>query len=319
MNRVKTIGAPVTLAFALALALLLGLHAGAAGFRASALVQLLAGDEIVAFLRAPRVALAAITGGSLALAGVAMQALLRNDLADPYVLGVAGGASTGAVVSLALLPALPPGPAAAGGAAAATALVRAFGGREPVRLVLAGVAVGSMLASATGLVVVLAPAERLGRSLMAWLFGSLGTPAPLTLVVPGGLLVAAAIALQTQATRLDRLLLGDDTAHALGVDVPRLRGRLLVVAVALTASAVAAAGLVGFVGLVAPHLGRRLVGPEHRALLPCATLLGAILLVLADTVARTAFAPREVPVGLLTAALGGPFFLWLLGRREVLA
>jgi iron complex transport system permease protein len=311
----------LVLCTALGAALLLGLHAGASGFRAGALRDLLAGEEIVALLRAPRVALAGLTGASLSLAGIAMQALLRNDLADPYVLGIAGGASAGAVISLALAPGLPPGPAAAAGAAAATALVRGVGGRlqDPARLVLAGVAVGAMLASATGLVVVLAPGEHLVRSVTFWLFGGLGAPAPGALLMPALLLLAALGFLRARAERLDRLLLGDDAARALGVDVHRLRRLLLLLAVALTAAAVAAAGLIGFVGLVAPHLARRLVGPGHRALVPAAALVGATLLVLADTAARTAFAPREVPVGLLTAALGAPVFLWLLGRREVLA
>jgi iron complex transport system permease protein len=307
------------LALLLVAALLVGLHAGASGFRAGALRDLWAGEEIVTVLRAPRVALAGLVGASLALSGIAMQAVLRNDLADPYVLGIAGGASAGAVASLALAPGWPPGPAAAAGAALATALVRLLGGRlrDPARLVLAGVAVGALLASATGLVVVLAPAENLVRSLTFWLFGGLGAPAAGSLVLPVVLLLASAAFFYRRAERLDRLLLGDDAARALGVDVERLRRVLLGLAVALTASAVAAAGLIGFVGLVAPHLSRRLVGPGHRALVPAAALVGATLLVLADTAARTAFAPREVPVGLLTAVLGAPVFLWLLGREVV--
>jgi iron complex transport system permease protein len=248
---------------------------------------------------------------------VAMQAVLRNDLADPYVLGVSGGASAGAVASLAFWPGAPPGPAAAAGAALATVLVRGLGGRAPdaTRLVLTGVAVGSVLASATGLVLVLAPAERLLRSAWFWLFGGFGTPGLAAALVPGGALLLAFGWMRARAERLDRLALGDDVAASLGVDVARLRALALALAVLLTASAVAVAGLIGFVGLIAPHAGRRLVGSKHRALLPAAALLGAALVLLADTVARTAFFPREVPVGLLTAGVGGPLFLHLIARR----
>jgi iron complex transport system permease protein len=273
-------------------------------------------DELVLELRAPRVALAAIVGASLAVAGVAMQALLHNVLAEPYVLGLSGGASAGAVASLALWPALPPGLAAALGATAAAAIVRTLsrGAYDPSRLLLAGVAVGSLLASVTGLVIALAPGEHLMRSATFWLFGGIGTPYWPMVVAPAALLVGITAWLVARAERLDRLALGTDVAASLGVDVVRLRRGALLAAIALTAAAVAAAGLVGFVGLVAPHVARRWVGATHRPLLPVAALGGAILVTGADVAARTAFAPREVPVGLLTAAVGGPFFLWQLQR-----
>jgi iron complex transport system permease protein len=267
-------------------------------------------------LRAPRVALAAIVGASLAVAGVAMQALLHNELADPYVLGLSGGASAGAVTSLALWPALPAGPAAALGAAGAAVLVRglARGPYDATRLLLAGVAVSALLGSLTGLVLVLAPADRLLRSATYWLFGGFGTPRWSALIVPAVLLVATLTWMLARAERLDRLTLGADAAAALGVDVARLRAITLVAAVALTAAAVAAGGLVGFVGLIAPHAARRWVGAPHRRMLPVAAVGGALLLIAADALARTAFAPREVPVGLLTAAVGGPLFLQQLRR-----
>jgi iron complex transport system permease protein len=294
-----------------------GLAIGASGLRLDLIPALLSGDDVVFGLRAPRVLLAALTGAGLALAGVAMQAVLRNDLADPYILGVSGGASAGAVASLALWPWAPPGPAAAAGAAAATALVRALAGRAPdaTRLVLTGVAVGSVLASATGLVLVLAPAERLLRSAWFWLFGGFGAPGLAGALLPGGALLMALLWMHARAERLDRLALGDDVATSLGVNVRGLRAAALALAVLLTASAVAVAGLIGFVGLIAPHAGRRLVGARHRPLIAVSALLGAALVMFADTVARTAFFPREVPVGLLTAGLGGPFFLHLLARR----
>jgi iron complex transport system permease protein len=299
----------------------IGLAAGASGWRGDLVSGLLAGDEILAILRAPRVLLGALVGGSLALAGVAMQAVLRNELADPYILGVAGGASAGAVASLALAPSLPPGPAAAAGGALATAVVRtiARGPHDPGRLLLGGVAVGAVLASLTGLVLVLAPGERLLRSTTFWLFGGFGTPALRALVAPAIVLAGGFLLLQRRAERLDRLVLGDDVAASLGTDPRGLRALVLTIAVALTATAVAAAGLIGFVGLIAPHAARRLVGAVHRAVLPAALLLGAALVMLADTIARTGFAPREVPLGLVTALLGGPLFLWLVSRRRAWA
>jgi iron complex transport system permease protein len=285
----------------------LGLAVGPAGWTA---------DEIILGLRAPRVLLGGLVGASLAVAGAGMQGLLQNDLADPYVLGLSGGASAGAVASLALWPAMPPGAAAAAGAAGAATVVRALarGPYDPTRLLLAGVAVGSVLASVTGLIVVMAPADRLLRSATFWLFGGFGTPRWSSLVLPAIVLAGAFVWLLARAERLDRLTLGADVAASLGVDVARMRRWTLVASVALTATAVAAGGLVGFVGLIAPHAARRWVGASHRRLLPVAALGGAILVMAADTAARSAFAPREVPVGLLTAAVGGPFFLWLLQR-----
>jgi iron complex transport system permease protein len=300
------------------LAVALGLCVGASGWRWDVVQGLLAGDEVVATLRAPRVLLGGLVGGSLALAGVSMQAVLRNELADPYILGMAGGASAGAVISLALWPALPPGPAAAVGAGLAAVAVRSIarGPYDPSRLLLAGVAVGAVLASLTGLVLVLAPGERLMRSATYWLFGGLGLPAPRALLAPAVALGIGVIILIQRAERLDRFVLGDDVAASLGTDPRRLRGLVLTVAVVLTALSVAASGLVGFVGLIAPHAARRLVGAGHRAVLPVAALLGATLVILADTAARTSFAPREVPLGLVTALVGGPFFLWMLNRRR---
>jgi iron complex transport system permease protein len=307
--------APGTVVLACAAACLaigaLAICAGSTGWRAPWAWTALVGE-----LRAPRVVLGGLVGAALALAGVAMQAVLHNELADPYVLGVSGGASFAAVSSLALWPGAAPGPAAAAGATGAALLVRglARGPHDPARLLLAGVAVGSVLASATGAILVLAPASQLVRSATAWLFGGLGTPAWAALVAPGIAVAAGAAWLSARATRIDRLTLGGDVAAALGVAVGRMRRGLLVTAVVLTALAVSAAGLVGFVGLIAPHAARRLVGNCHRHLVATSALLGALLVMAADAVARTAFAPRELPVGLVTASIGGPVFLWQLQR-----
>ncbi len=299
---------------------IIGLAAGPTGWIApwNAVDRLLHADLIVAGLRAPRVALSAIVGASLGLAGSAMQVLLRNDLADPYVLGLSGGASVGAVASLALWPAFPPGIAGAAGAAGAALAVRgiARGPYDPTRLLLAGVAMSSLLASATGLILVLAPQDRLLRSASFWLFGGFGTPPWGRLVVPALLLVLVLAWFWPRSERLDRLTMGEDVATSLGVDARSTQRSILALSVLLTASAVAVGGLIGFVGLIAPHSARRLVGAPHRAALPATVMLGAALVMAADTVARTAFAPQEVPVGLVTASVGGPFFLTLLARRR---
>lgn len=295
-----------------------GLSAGPTGWMApwDALESWARGDVIVGSLRAPRVALAALVGASLGLAGAIMQALLRNELADPYVLGLSGGASVGAVASLLLLPAVPPGLLAACGAGGAAVLVRGLAGGpyDRTRLLLAGITLSSLFTSATGLLLILSPEDRLLRSAYFWLFGGMGTPEAKILVAPLVILVVSAFLLVARAERIDRLTLGDDVATSLGVNVPATRRFALVIAVLLTASAVAVGGLVGFVGLIAPHAARRLVGVPHRAMLPATAMLGAALVMAADTAARTAFAPREIPVGLVTAGLGGPFFLHLLRR-----
>jgi iron complex transport system permease protein len=187
---------------------------------------------------------------------------------------------------------------------------------DPTRLLLAGAAVSAVLGSVTGLVLTLAPADRVLRSATYWLFGGLGTPRWSAVALPALLLAVCLAWMMSRAESLDRLTLGQDAAAALGVDVARLRRNTLLAAVVLTAAAVAAAGLVGFVGLVAPHAARRFMGASHRRMLPIAALGGALLLIVADAVARTAFVPRDVPVGLLTAAVGGPLFLHQLRRSR---
>lgn len=303
--------ATIGIALALVALAVLAASTGPAGWRAP-----WQWDPIVLELRAPRVVLAAVVGASLAIAGVALQTLLHNDLAEPYVLGLSGGASAGAVAALAV-GVVPPGAGAAAGALTAAALVRALarGPFDPTRLLLAGVALGAVGSSVTGLLVTLAPPERLLRASTFWLFGGLGTPSWPAVLVPALVLAIAGAWMLGRAERLDRLGLGTDTASALGVDVVRLRRGVLVAVVALTAATVAVAGMVGFVGLIAPHAARRWVGASIRRCLPAAAIGGAALVIVADLVARTAVAPREVPVGLVTALVGGPFFLWQLQRR----
>ena len=302
-------------------------RAGAIALAAAALVAVLAiaialgpagpaAWDVIASIRGPRVLVAAAAGGALALAGVLTQGALGNVLADPYVLGLSGGAAAGAVGALAL--GLPPGAGAATGAASAAIAVRALAGAgaSTARLLLTGVTVGAIAASAAGLVLALAPRAELLRGASAWLLGQIGLVAwPAALTLAGAVAIAAAGALRG-AAELDRLCLGDDVAAALGCPVRAVRRAALGAAIVLTALAVSACGLVGFVGLIAPHAARRLVGGAHRGLVPVATLAGAALLVAADAIARAAVPPREVPVGLVTALVGGPLFLALV-RREV--
>jgi iron complex transport system permease protein len=275
--------------------------------------------EIVA-LRAPRVAAALVCGAGLAVGGVAMQALLRNALADPFILGMSGGASLGAVGALIVSTTIPPALAGAAGALGAATLVGGIG-RTPeglypsTRLILSGVAVSAVLGGATEFLLHVAPQARAVRAALYWTSGSLGAATHTAIGLAGTVAVLAGAWLWTHRSDLDRLLLGEDTARSLGVDVARLRLGLLVVGVSVTGAIVACGGPIGFVGLAAPHLARIQVGAMHGRLLPVAALLGALLLLVADTSARAAFDPRELPTGVLTAVLGGPFFLWLLRGR----
>ena len=280
----------------------------------------LASSEIVRSLRLPRAILAFLVGGALGMAGAALQALVRNPLADPFLLGLSGGAGLGAVLAIALhlggpwvLPL-----AAFVGALAAMALVYRVGlvgGAEldPRVLILAGVAVGAFAGAVTTAIVSLASAADL-RNALLWLWGGLsGASWDAVLVVcvyfplPLAILLAA-------ARPLDLLALGEEPARFLGADVAQVRRRVYVAASLLTAAAVAVSGVVGFVGLIVPHVMRGLWGHQHRVLLPAAFLGGGTLLTLADTVARVAVAPRELPVGIVTALIGVPVFALLLRR-----
>jgi iron complex transport system permease protein len=284
-------------------------------------------DEAIFFsIRLPRVAGAAVVGGALAAAGVLFQGLLRNPLADPYALGVSGGAALGGalgfLVSLAfsVLGFSPIPVLAFVGALVAMVLVYGLarvGGRAPVvNLLLAGFAVSAILGYAVSLLLIVN--DRLQLNLprvYGWLLGGVAVTqwSQLALALP--VVLIAVISGWAMGPTLDALGLGDESAHQLGISVERDKRYIIVLGSLLTGAAVALGGLIGFVGLFAPHVTRLIVGPAHRLLLPSATLLGAIFLVLADLLARTLVAPTELPVGILTAFVGGPFFLWLL-RRE---
>jgi iron complex transport system permease protein len=275
---------------------------------------------IVMRVRMPRIALAAVVGFALATAGVVMQGFFRNPMAEPSIIGVSSGAAVGAVAAIAAPVALPFG-LEVQGAALATGLVTAFGvylvatenGRTPVAtLLLAGIAVQTFLGAVISFMLVHA-GESL-RQVVYWLMGHLGN-ATWGDVWLASLSVPGFVVLLAYSRDLNVLLLGEEDAHSLGVDVERTKRVLLAVAAIVTAAAVAVSGVIGFVGLIVPHVMRLLVGPDHRILLPTSALAGASFLVVTDTIARSG--PAEIPVGIVTAALGAPFFLYLLRTREV--
>ncbi|WP_137935738.1 iron ABC transporter permease [Chitinivorax sp. B] len=268
-------------------------------------------------IRLPRIALAIGCGVALAVSGCVMQSLFRNPLADPGLLGVSSGAALGATVTIALgfagVYTLPF--AAFVGALGSTSLVMLIGKLQPNRgslaLLLAGIAVNAINTSMMGTFTYMAGDEAL-RSIVFWSLGSLGgaTWQSAALLMPAALLLAGFILHDWRA--LNALLLGEAEAWHAGFDVPRIRRRLVLLVALLVGIAVALCGAIGFVGLVVPHLMRLLLGGNHRWLLPASALAGAMLLLFADAVARTVIAPAELPIGLLTSLIGGPFFLWLM-------
>ena len=274
---------------------------------------------VVVELRLPRTLLAIVVGALLAQAGAVMQGLFRNPLADPGIIGVSAGAAAGAVLAIFFLPATAPWwvqPLAAFGGGFGTsllvyALARGSLGTSVLVLLLAGVAVSALAGSLIALVSYLSDDERL-RDITLWQMGSLARAgdARLSLVV----LVFALLALrfQRRAGSLNALLLGESEARHLGIQVERLKFELVVLVALGVGVAVAAAGMIGFVGLLVPHALRMLCGPDYRSLLPLSALGGAVLLLAADAAARLVIAPAELPVGIVTAILGAPFFVLLL-------
>jgi iron complex transport system permease protein len=283
-----------------------------------------AANTIVWQLRVPRIASGVLVGAVLAASGAALQAVVRNALADPYLLGVSSGASLGAalVITLGLSSFVGAITLAAGaflGALVALALVltliRSGGRLSSSRLVLAGITVTYFLGAATNLVVVFADSRDAVRAVTFWMLGSLSQSNWEALPV---LSVTCALTIATMllwARRLDAISLGDDVARSLGTDPVRLRTRVAVMTSLGIAAAVAVSGSIGFIGLVVPHLARRLVGATHRLVIPTSALLGAVLLVWADALARTVLAPREIPLGILTALIGTPLLMALVRRQ----
>lgn len=277
-------------------------------------------DGIVWELRMPRILTAAAVGAGLAICGVVMQALTRNPLADPYLLGLSSGASVGAVIVLVLgVQVALPFAAFAGALAALGAtlgLARAAGGLSPTTTVLAGLAVSAVFGAVTSLVIFWSATSDSYREMLNWLLGSLsGADWPATALAAGALAVVG-LPLLTTGRTLDAFAFGDTAASALGIHVGRTRTILLVATALLTGALVSVSGAIGFVGLILPHAVRLVVGARHRALLPLSALTGAIFLVWVDTGARTLFDPRELPVGILTALVGGPVFAALMLRAR---
>ncbi len=316
----------VVLAALVPLAALVGTSVGGATIAPAALIGALAhphsndvATTIVWQLRIPRVAIAAVVGAALATAGALLQALLRNPLVDPYLTGVSAGAGASIAIAVTLgvstIALAPLGFISGLGTAVLVAvLARRGAGLDPERLVLAGVSLSALLSAIVTLALERTAGAAASEQILAWLAGSLagrGWP-ELAATVPE--LVLGAILAVATIPALNVLRLGERRAAALGVDVTRLQWRLLVAATLLTAAAVALAGLLGFVGLIIPHLARRVVGEDLRVLLPGSALTGATLVILADALARTLAAPAEIPLGVLLAFVGVPAFLFLYLR-----
>ncbi len=312
----------------LGLSVVLGVRFGSVPLSTAEVLAVLAGGgapiarDIVLDLRLPRVLLGILVGGGLAMSGATFQALLRNPLAEPYILGISGGASVGAVLVLAMgwtvagSWALPL--AAFAGALLAIAMVfgvaTATGRAMDVRvLLLAGVVVAAFFSACIALILSVSPARTV-QSAVLWIMGSLASANWQSVVLTAAYTLPAAILLIGMARPLNLMAIGEETAYYLGADVERVKRWALLIAALITASGVAVAGVIGFVGLVVPHAVRLLAGSDHRSLLPLSFLAGGTFLTMADLVARLTLAPREIPIGVVTAFVGVPFFLLLLRR-----
>ncbi|MDF7799564.1 iron ABC transporter permease [Pontiellaceae bacterium B1224] len=276
-------------------------------------------------IRIPRMLLGVIVGSALAVSGAAMQGLFRNPLADPGLIGITSGAALAVAIMIVLVSPTSGFLGTYGLSVAAfigailTCFVimrfaRASQSLSVMYMLLAGIAVNAIAAAATGFLTYISDDQQL-RTLTFWTMGSLASALWPTVIVAVSCVVPGLFLMMRNARNLNMLLLGEEDAGHLGVDCDRLKNRL-VIAIALAVGAgVAVSGFIGFVGLVVPHLIRLFIGPDHRILLPASALLGAALLLVADTISRTVVAPAEIPVGIITSLIGGPFFLWLLIRQ----
>ncbi|WP_172742726.1 FecCD family ABC transporter permease [Citrobacter youngae] len=316
-----------TLAFMLGVMTILATGFGALRLPVSLLWQ--DGDDalrqIWLTIRLPRVLLALVIGGSLALAGCVMQGLFRNPLADPGLLGISSGAACAVALWVVLPVSLPallmlyaPMMAAFLGALAATVVIFILSQQRDgslSRLLLVGIAINALCGAAVGVLSWISNDAQL-RQLSLWGMGSLGSAQWSTLLAVTSLMLPTVLVIWRLAAALNLLQLGEEEAHYLGVDVRMIQRILLLCSALLVAAAVAVSGVIGFIGLVVPHLMRMWLGSDHRAVIPGSVLAGAFLLLIADTLARTAVAPAEMPVGLLTSLLGAPWFLWLIFRQR---
>ncbi|WP_205516554.1 iron ABC transporter permease [Paenibacillus sp. SYP-B3998] len=279
--------------------------------------------HIIWDIRFPRVLLGVVVGAGLAVVGVAIQALTRNSLADPYILGVSSGASVSATLVILFGFFKVFGQYALSFSAflgSLTAMVMVFvfarvgGAISTTRLLLSGIAVSTIMSAATSFIVTMAPREEGIRSAMYWMMGSLTGAKWSYLSIPALMIMIGTMILLLHYRSLNALLMGDDTAVTLGVNVNAFRKFLVIVTALLTGSIVAVSGSIGFIGLMIPHIVRLMVGSDHRRVLPVSLLFGAIFVVWCDVFARLVLAPEELPLGIVTAMCGGPFFIWLLRR-----
>lgn len=279
-------------------------------------------ETIILETRLPRVILAGAVGATLAATGMSIQAIVRNPLAGPSILGVSNGAATGAVIvmrwGLIGLGAYTLYLSAFAGALVTLMIVfwvaRAGGQITPTRLVLAGIAMSAVLSAMTSLLVLTSPDPQLAARVLFWTLGGFASAQWKLLPLPVIAMIAGLTLMLVQARRLNLLMAGDESATALGLDVQRFRQAMFVLTAALTGIMVAVSGVIGFVGLIVPHIVRFLVGADHRRALPAVALIGASFTIAADLVARALISPLELPVGIITALVGGPFFIWLLRR-----
>ncbi len=272
-------------------------------------------EIIITNIRLPRVLLGGFVGAALSTAGCAMQGLLKNPMADPYIIGMSSGAALGASLAFMLLM---PVQIVAFIMAIITIFIvyniSVIGGKVPVNtLLLAGIAVGSFLAAITSLIIFLAQSP---HQIIFWLMGGLWTANWDKVKITAILVTIGIVMLYRYSWKLNVMLLGEEEAQNLGVNVEHVKKYILVFSALITAAAVSVSGIIGFVGLIIPHIMRILVGPDHRILFPASTLMGAIFLILTDTFARTIMDSVELPVGVVTAMFGAPFFIYLLRKRR---
>lgn len=319
----------VTLCGVLLLALPISAMAGHDWASPARLMRALAGDpslgsQLLLHWRIPRVLAAALVGALLGLGGAIFQGVFRNPLAEPYLLGSSGGAAIGATIALLVPLGLPGGPLLAAlsflGAWGATWIVLAVAGwhgrPDAAGLLLAGVAVAAMLGALRSFLMLALSDDTVNlQTVLSWTLGGIQTPDWQGLLLLTALTALALTFAARLARGLDLIGLGEEQAHAFGLDPAPFMRRAVLVGAAIVAAAVAFGGLVAFVGLIAPHVARWWAGPAHRALLPLAAGIGAVIVALCDGIARAALPPAEIPLGLITALAGGPFFLLLLARR----
>ena len=337
-RRTRARRAHLWLALVLAAACVMSLASGASGASLlTALTKLFSGAELTQMervvlwdIRAPRLVLGILVGMALAVSGAVMQGLFRNPLADPGLVGVGAGAGLGAVLAIVLGGMLPvamqtiagnwlvPIAAFLGGWGSTLILYRVStrrGRTSVATMLLAGIALAALAVAVTGILIYLSDDRQL-RDLTFWGLGSLAGSTWAKVMIAGPMILAALVGALFLSRGLNGLALGEPTAHHLGINVQRLKNAAILTVAAASGAAVAVSGGIGFVGIVVPHLLRLATGPDHTTLLPNAALLGATLLLLADVFARTIVAPAELPIGIVTAVIGSPVFLWILLRRR---